>query len=184
MNKIQKLTLTALMAALCYVAFTFIQIKIPTPAGFTSFHLGNAFCVLAALLLDGPTGGLAGAIGMAIGDVMDPVYVVVAPKTIILKYVMGFVAGHMAHKVFHIENKKGKELTKCVVLAIATAMLVNIILEPLFSYFYYNIILSNSDKALSYLTIAKWVTTSVNSILTLIVTTPLYLFLRKSIIKK
>ena len=184
MNKIQKLTTTALMAALCYVAFTFIQIKIPTPAGFTSFHLGNVFCVLAALLLDGPTGGLAGAIGMAIGDVMDPVYVIVAPKTIILKYTMGFIAGHMAHKVFHIEDKNGKELTKYVTLSVGIAMLANIVLEPLFSYFYYNIILSNSDKALSYLTLAKWVTTTVNSVLTLIITTPLYLFLSKRILKK
>ena len=41
MNRVQKLALTAIMAALCYVAFTFLQIKIPTPAGYTSFHLGN-----------------------------------------------------------------------------------------------------------------------------------------------
>ena len=72
---IYKIAVTALMAALCYVAFTFIQIKIPTPAGFTSFHLGNVFCVLAALLFDGVTGGIAGAIGMGIGDLFDPAYV-------------------------------------------------------------------------------------------------------------
>ena len=53
-----------LMSALCYIAFTFMQIKIPTPGGATSFHLGNTFCVLAALLLGGIPGGAAGAIGM------------------------------------------------------------------------------------------------------------------------
>lgn len=44
------------LAALCYVTFTFFQIKIPVPGGdATSIHLGNAVCVLAALLLGGGT---------------------------------------------------------------------------------------------------------------------------------
>ena len=66
---------TALLAALCFVSFTFLQIKIPMPGGdATSLHIGNAFCVLAALLLGGFYGGLAGAVGMTIADVIDPVY--------------------------------------------------------------------------------------------------------------
>ena len=49
-----KLAQTALMAALCYVSFTFLQIKIPMPGGdATSLHIGNAFCVLGALILGG-----------------------------------------------------------------------------------------------------------------------------------
>ena len=32
-NTITKLAETALLAALCYVAFTFLQIKIPVPGG-------------------------------------------------------------------------------------------------------------------------------------------------------
>ena len=51
-STITKLAETALMAALCYVSFTFLQIKIPVPGGdATSIHIGNAFCVLAALLI-------------------------------------------------------------------------------------------------------------------------------------
>lgn len=58
--KLKKLMQTALLAALCYVSFTFLQIKIPVPGGdSTSLHIGNAFCVLAALLLGGSYGGLA-----------------------------------------------------------------------------------------------------------------------------
>ena len=50
-ENIYKLTLTALMAALSYVIFTFLQIQITLPGGdATSFHLGNAVCVLGALL--------------------------------------------------------------------------------------------------------------------------------------
>lgn len=77
MNKqnttVMKLAETALLAALCYVSFTFLQIKIPVPGGdATSLHIGNTFCVLGALLLGGWYGGLAGAIGMTIADLMDP----------------------------------------------------------------------------------------------------------------
>ena len=44
-----KLAQTALLAALCFVSFTFLQIKIPMPGGdATSLHIGNAFCVLGA----------------------------------------------------------------------------------------------------------------------------------------
>lgn len=46
-TKILKIVLVGLMAGLCYISFMFLQIKIPTPGGFTSFHLGNTFCVLA-----------------------------------------------------------------------------------------------------------------------------------------
>ena len=58
--RLKKLTQTALMAALCFVSFTYLQIKIPVPGGdATSLHIGNAFCVLASLLLGGWYGGLA-----------------------------------------------------------------------------------------------------------------------------
>ena len=59
---------TALFAALCYIGFQFLRIDIPLPGGKTALHLGNAFCVLAALLLGGVKGGLAGAVGMTIAD--------------------------------------------------------------------------------------------------------------------
>lgn len=44
-NKVYKIALTGLMAALSYVVFTFLQIKITLPGGdATSIHLGNAVC--------------------------------------------------------------------------------------------------------------------------------------------
>ena len=52
-STITKLAETALMAALCYVSFTFLQIKIPVPGGdATSIHIGNAFCVLYRIVTD------------------------------------------------------------------------------------------------------------------------------------
>ena len=178
-KKVYKLVITALMATLCYVVFTLIQIKIPTPAGYTSFHLGNVFCVLAALLIDGVSGGLAGAIGMGIADLMDPAYVITAPKTIILKFLIGFITGTLAHKVFKIKEKENPK--KEILLSIVIGMLFNVIAEPIFSYIYYSLILGNIDKAASYLTLAKWITTSTNSLLTIIISYILYFPLKKTI---
>ena len=57
-NKVYKIALTGLFAALSYVVFTFLQFKIYLPGGdATSIHLGNAVCVLGALLLGGFYGG-------------------------------------------------------------------------------------------------------------------------------
>ena len=179
-KRIFKLVLTALMSALCYVSFALLKISIPTPAGYTSFHLGNVFCVLAALIIDGVSGGIAGAIGMGIGDLLDPRYIVTAPKTLILKFFIGYITGSLAHKVFKITEKQ--EINKKdVVLSISGGMLFNIIGEPVLSYIYYSLILNNVDKAASYLTVAKWVTTSVNSVLTIIIGTILYLAIIKRI---
>lgn len=67
-DKAYKIAMTGLMAALSYVVFTFGQIKLTLPGGdATSIHLGNAVCVLGALLIGGFWGGLGGAIGMTIG---------------------------------------------------------------------------------------------------------------------
>ena len=181
-KKVFKLVLTALMAALCYVVFTLIQIKIPTPAGYTSFHLGNVFCVLAALMIDGVSGGIAGAIGMGVADLLDPAYVLTAPKTVILKFFIGFITGTLAHKVFKINEKENNK--KEVIISISAGMLFNVIAEPIFSYIYYSLILGNVDKAASYITLTKWITTSTNALLTIILSTLLYLALRKTINKQ
>lgn len=56
-ENIMKIVYVGLFAALSYVVFTFLQIKITLPGGdATSIHLGNAVCVLGALLLGGPLG--------------------------------------------------------------------------------------------------------------------------------
>ena len=99
---VEKLALTGLFAALSYVVFTFLQIKISLPGGdATSIHLGNAVCVLGALLIGGVYGGLGGAIGMTIGDLLDPIYIVYAPKTFLLKFCIGFITGLIAHKIMY-----------------------------------------------------------------------------------
>ena len=52
-----------------------------------------------------------------------------------------------------------------------------------FSYFYYGILLGDSNKAASYLTVAKWITTTTNAVLSIICATPLYIALKKLVIE-
>ena len=107
---VRKVIFTGVMAALSYVVFTFLQIKITLPGGdATSIHLGNAVCVLGALLLGGVYGGLGGAIGMTIGDLLDPIYVVYAPKTFFLKLCIGLVTGLIAHKLGHVTTETDRK---------------------------------------------------------------------------
>lgn len=174
-NKILKIVMIGLMSALCYIAFTFMQIKIPTPGGATSFHLGNTFCVLAALLLGGIPGGAAGAIGMGIGDLLDPTYVIVAPKTIILKMGIGIITGLVAHKVFHIQKLEGQHLYKAVILSALAGMLFNVVGEPILSYFYTTFILGAPEKAAKALASWNAITTVTNAILAVIISSTIYI---------
>lgn len=180
-SKIMKLALAAVMAALSYVVFTFLQIKVPIGGGdATSFHLGNAVCVLAALLLGGTYGGIAGAIGMTIGDIMDPIYVVYAPKTFILKLCIGLVTGLFAHRIGRITHTKDKKhVAKWSVIAACAGMLFNVIFDPLFGYFY-NIVVIGKDAADVVLNFT-FVTTGVNAAASVIVAVIVYLPLRRAL---
>ena len=62
-------------------------------------------------------------------------------------------------------------------------MLFNIIGEPIFGYFYNLIILGTPQKAAA--TLASWnaITTSVNAILTIILSSSIYLIIRPRLIK-
>lgn len=105
-----KLAQTGFMAALCFVAFTFLKIKIPMPGGdATALHIGNAFCVLGALIMGGWYGGLAGAVGMTIADILDPAYIVSAPKTFVLKLCIGLIVGFVAHHAAKIDESTDKK---------------------------------------------------------------------------
>ena len=132
-EKVWKIAMTGVFAALSYVVFTFLQFKIWLPGGdATSIHFGNAVCVLGALILGGVYGGIGGAIGMTIGDLLDPVYVVYAPKTFILKFCIGLIAGLIAHKIGKInEQTDQKQIFKWALLAAIGGLLFNVIFDPL-----------------------------------------------------
>ncbi|WP_373897852.1 ECF transporter S component [Haloimpatiens sp. FM7315] len=174
--KMLKLCQTALFAALCYVTFTFLQIKIPVPGGdATSLHLANTFCVLAALLLGGWYGGLAGAIGLTIADLMDPVYILVAPKTFVLKLCIGLVTGLVAHKYAKINDSTDKKyIFKWSLLASISGLAFNVIFDPIVGYFYKQYILGQPQKAAAILAKLSAFATLFNAIISVILVVLLY----------
>lgn len=182
-ENIQKVIFTGVMAALSYVVFTFLQIKITLPGGdATSIHLGNAVCVLGALLLGGVYGGLGGAIGMTIGDLLDPVYVVYAPKTFLLKLCIGLIAGLIAHRLGHITTETdNRKVWKWTVAAAVGGLLFNVIFDPLIGYFYKLVILG---KPAAELTLA-WniASTSINAVTSAIASVAIYMALRPALKK-
>ena len=180
-----KIAQTALMAALCFVSFTFLQIKIPLPGGdATSLHIGNAFCVLAALILGGWYGGLAGAIGMGIADIMDPVYITGAPKTFVLKLCIGLIVGLVAHRIAKInESKDKKYVFRWSMIASVAGLAFNVVADPLVGFFYDQYILGQPQQIAEVL--AKWstATTFVNAVLSVILAGVLYNALRPVLMK-
>lgn len=174
--KVKKLAQTALFAALCFVSFTFLQIKIPVPGGdATSLHIGNAFCVLAALLLGGWYGGFAGAIGMTIADLLDPVYITVAPKTFVLKLCIGLITGLVAHKFAKInESKDKKYVFKWVLISSICGLTFNVIFDPIVGYFYKLYVLGQPQELASILAKLSAITTFINAVVSVILVSLIY----------
>jgi uncharacterized membrane protein len=179
-DKIYKLVLTGLMAALCYVCFTFLKIPIPMPGGgATALHIGNAFCVLAALLLGGWYGGLAGSLGMTIADLLDPKYISSAPKTFVLKLCIGLIAGFIAHNIAHIsEEHDAKYIFRWTLIASVCALGFNVIMDPIVGYFYKNYLLGIPSEAAKIM--ATWAAgaTFINAVVGTVVVVIVYMAIR------
>lgn len=183
-EKIQKLVMTGVFAALSYVVFTFLQIKIPLPGGdATSIHLGNAVCVIGALILGGLYGGIGGAIGMTIGDLFDPIYVIYAPKTFILKLCIGLITWLIAHRFGQITRTNDKKkIMKWVIAASLGGLLFNTVFDPLIGYFYKLYILGKpaAEVALAWNITATGINTVISTIVSVIVYMALLPALKKS----
>ena len=131
---VRRISIIGVMAGLSFVAYEFFRIPF---AGGSSFHLGNTFTALTAMLLDGVSGGLAGAIGLALADVLagDPGY---AFTTFILKFIIGLVCGAAAHRLLHTRSGKadgGPGYLLRVTGAAFSGLFVNVFTDPLLGYF-------------------------------------------------
>lgn len=179
-EKVFKLAVTGLMAALCYVAFTYVKIPIPTIGGdMVALHVGNAFCVLAALLLGGTYGGVAGALGMTIADLMDPAYVTSAPKTFILKFLIGLIAGFIAHRVAKItDDHDAGYIFRWSLIASAVSLGFNVIADPVFGYFYKNYVLGVESSAAKIMSTLAAGVTFINAVAGTVVVVVVYSAIR------
>lgn len=179
---VRTIAVVGMLAALSYVCFTFFQIKIPLGGGdYTSLHLGNMVPVLGALLFGGLWGGLGGAIGMTIGDLFDPVYVIYAPRTFVLKFCIGLICGFVAHKLLHLRSQSGSKRVVATVVSAASGLAFNAIVEPIIKYVYNLLILGKPAAELS----ISWniISCTTNAVVSCIAATLLYLALQPALQK-
>lgn len=182
-QQVKRMAQAALFAALSYIMFTYFKIDINLPGGSTAFHLGNTFVVLAALLLGGPLGGMAGALGLTLAD-LTTIYVTSAPKTFFLKLCIGLITGFVAHKCFHITKiTDKKKLAVATTVSAGAGLLFNVVADPLVGYFYKMYLFGIPQDASKALAKIATLTTGVNAALSLLCAVLLYLALRPVLLK-
>ena len=173
--KTRKLVFTAMFAVINYVAFTYGKITIPVTAGTsTAIHIANAVVVLSAWFLGPIYGGLSGAVGLSIADVFDPRYITSAPKTFLLKFLIGFIAGTLANRFRLREKEERKEIISITAISAAAALGFNVIADPIVGYFYRKYLLGIPQEAAKI--IATWVagSTAINAVVCTIISVILY----------
>ncbi len=177
-ENVRKMVFAGIFAALTYIVFTFLSIPIPTIAGDkVTVHLGNAFCVLGALILGSAYGGVGGALGLTIADLMDPVYIVQAPITFFIKLFMGIIVGTIAHKMGHITTEKNlSKVFRWTVAAVIAGLLFNAVFDPVLRYFYKILILGKPAAEVSFA--INIGVTAINSVVSAFIAVGLYMALR------
>ena len=172
----KELALTGVMAALSLVAYLFFRVPF---YGGSSFHLGNTFTALTALLLDGVSGGLA---GLALADILagDPGYAV---TTFVLKFIIGITCGAVAHKVFKLRDldRHSKGYLLKVIVAGGSGLLLNVITDPFLGYFRNIYIFGQEYTVAQALSKIAGGVTFVNSVVSTICVVILYLALRPAL---
>ncbi|MBO4415244.1 MAG: ECF transporter S component [Lachnospiraceae bacterium] len=173
-----KICYAGLMAALCYVGYAIFP---AINAGGTKIHLGNAFVVLGALLLGGLYGGMAGAVGLTLADILGG-YASSAPRTFICKLVIGLIVGLVAHKIAKLSHNHPKTyIVKWSIISAIAGLGFNCVFEPSLKYLWYTILTPNAEKAASAIKALVAVTTYatiINAVINSVVAVVAYLALR------
>lgn len=176
-----KITYSGLMAALCYVGYAIFP---AINAAGTKIHVGNAFVVLGALLLGGPYGGIAGAIGLSLADILGG-YAQSAPRTFICKLVIGLIAGLVAHKIANISHNHPKTyIVKWSIISAVAALGFNCIFEPSLKYVWYTLLTPDPEKAataIKALVAITTYTTIINAVINSAIAVVAYLALRPAL---
>lgn len=183
--KTKKLVYAAMFAVINYVAFTYGKITIPVTAGTsTAIHIANAIVVLSSWFLGPLYGGLAGAIGLSLADVLDPRYITSAPKTFLLKFIIGMVSGTVARHLHLKERTDRKEIIMVGTTSAIAGLGLNVLLDPVVGYLYRNYLLGIPQEAAKI--IATWVagSTAINAVICVFVSVILYLALYKTFLPR
>ncbi len=114
-----KIAYIGMMAALVFTA-SMVEVTIPTAAGSTRLHIGNAMCLLAGMLLGPVQGGAAAGTGSMLFDLTHPAYIGSAPFTFLFKFIMAAVCGKVSRGGTH---GKGRYLAGSVLGSAAYILL-------------------------------------------------------------
>ncbi len=88
-NRIRKLALGGMLAALIFVATSFFKLPVSLTQGYV--HLGDGFILLGAFLLGGNASVIAAALGSALADLLGGYTMYILP-TFLIKGAVGAVA--------------------------------------------------------------------------------------------
>lgn len=147
-----KIILTALFAALCFIG---VLIRIPLPTG-AFVHLGNMICILAALLLGGIYGGVAGSLGMGLFDLTHGYLGAGLLRTFILKFLMGLVAG-LVFKLILKKKLNVKKLTIIFVILLGLAFIASVTLSVISYNNGFVITYTKNGEVVTKTVIIKWI---------------------------
>ncbi len=182
-NTLRKIAYSGVMAALCYAGYAVFP---AISASGTKIHIGNAFVVLGALFLGGPFGGLAGAIGLSLADILGG-YAQSAPRTFITKLVIGLIVGLVAHKIAKLSHDhKHSYIIKWSVIAAVAGLGFNCVFEPALKWVWFTLITPNADKAASAIKALLAITTYatiINAVINSVIAVVAYLALRPVLYK-
>ena len=129
-EKITKLTLAGMFAAMAFICFAYLRIEIPMGLGLTGkVYIGHTFIILSAILLGAKFGALTGAVGLSLADILAG-YVTSAPPTFLAKFILGAATAFFTVRQ---RDTAGREVT-AVLLAGIAGSLINVITEPLIRY--------------------------------------------------
>lgn len=183
-ESLQKLAQAGLMAALAYIGYAVFP---AISANGTKIHIGNAFVVLAAYLLGGVYGGLAGAVGLSIADITGG-YAASAPRTFITKFAIGLIAGFVAHRLGKISEDHHTQgyIFRWSAIAAACSLGFNCFFEPALKYVWYTLLFPDADKAASAIHAMLAITTYatvINAVTNAVIAVFLYSALRPALKK-
>ena len=158
----RKIAVIGMMTALSFVAYEFFRIPNVLGTG-SSFHLGNTFTALTAMLLDG-----------------------YAVTTFILKFIIGLACGWCAKNVFKLHELDPKTTPRGKYLLAVTGsafsgLLLNVFTDPFLGYFRNRYIFGQTVELASIATKIASGVTLVNSVLSCICVVILYLALRPAL---
>lgn len=124
-ERLQLFVKASMLAAMTCIATMIIKIPIAATGGY--INIGDTVVLLAAWLLGNPYGACAAALGSALADILSG-YVVYAPATAIIKFVMAFVCCIVSSSMIR------KKITRYAAFAVSSVIAEIIMIAGYFLY--------------------------------------------------